>query len=88
MWELDHKEGWAPKNWYFRILVLEKTLESPLYCKESQPVYPKGDQTGAEVETPIFWPPDVKNWPIGNDPVGGKDWKQKGKGTAEDEVVR
>ena len=79
MWELDHKEGWAPKNWCFWTVVLEKTLESPLDCKEIQPVHPKGDQswvfigrTDAEAETPILWPPDVKNWLIGKDPMLGK----------------
>ena len=71
MWELDHIESWAPKNWCFRTVVLEKTLESPLDCKEIQPVHPEGNQswifiggTDAEAETPIFWPPDRKNWLI------------------------
>ena len=79
MWELDYKESWEPKNWCFWTVVLEKTLESPLDCKEIQPVYPKGDQswifigrTDAEAETPILWPPDVKNWLIGKDPEPGK----------------
>ena len=79
MWELDHKESWVPKNWCFWTVVLEKTLESPLDCKEIQPVHPKGDQswvfigrTDAEAETPILWPPDVKNWLIGKDPDAGK----------------
>ena len=94
MWELDHKEGWAPKNWCFWTVMLEKTLESPLDCKEIQPVHPKGDQswifigrTDAEVEAPTFWSPDVKNWLTGKDPNGGKDWRQEEKGTAEDKRV-
>ena len=94
MWELDHKESWAPKNWCFWIVVLEKTLESPLDCKEIQPVHPKGNQswmfigrTDAEAETPILWPPDVKNWFIGKDPDAGKDWRQEEKGTTEEEMV-
>ena len=86
MWELDHKESWAPKNWCFWTVVLEKTLESPLDCKEIQPVNPKGDQswifTGrTDAETPILWPPDVKNWLIGKDPDAGKDWGQEEKRT-------
>ena len=79
MWELDCEESWAPKNWYFWTVVLEKTLESPLDCKEIQPVHSEGDQswvfigrTDAEAETPILWPPDVKNWLTGKDPVLGK----------------
>ena len=95
MWELDCEEGWAPKNWCFWTVVLEKTLEHPLDCKEFQPVHPKGDQswvfiggTDAEAETPILWPPDVKSWLIGKDPDAGKDWGQKEKGTTEDEMVR
>ena len=94
MWELDYKESWVPKNWCFWTVVLEKTLESPLDCKEIQPVHPKGDQswvfierTDAEAETPIFWPPDVKSWLIGKDPDAGKDWVQEKKGTREDEMV-
>ena len=94
MWELDHKESWMPKNWYFWTSVLDKTLEIPLDCKEIQPVHPKGDQswvfigrTDAEAETPILWPPDVKNWLIGKDPDDGKDWRQEEKGMTEDEVV-
>ena len=82
MWELDYKEGWAPKNWSFWTVVLEKTLESPLDCKEIQPVNPKRDQswifigrTDAEAETPILWPPGVKNWLIWKDPDSGKDWR-------------
>ena len=93
MWELEFKERWAPKNWYFWTVVLEKTLESPLDSKESNPVHPKVNRswiligrTDAEAEAPIFWPPDVKNWLIGNDPDAGKDWKQE-KVTTEDEMV-
>ena len=84
MWELDHKEGWAPKNWCFSTVVLEKILESPLDCKEIQLVHPKGHQswvfvgrTDAEAEAPILWPPDVKSWLIGKDPDAGKDWGQE-----------
>ena len=94
MWELDNKESWAPKNWCFLTVVLEETLESPLDCKEIQPVNPQGNQswvfigrTDAEVETSIIWPPDVKNWLIGKDPDAGKDWRQEKKGTTEDEMV-
>ena len=94
MWELDYKESWVPKNWNFWTVVLEKTLEGPLDCKEIQPVNPKGDQswifigrTDVEAETPILWPPDVKSWLIWKDPVAGKDWMQKEKGTTEDEMV-
>ena len=94
MWELDYKESRVPKNWYFWSVVLEKTLESPLDCKEIQPVNPKGSQswifigrTDAEAETPTFWPPDVKNWLIGKDPLAGKDWRQEEKGMTEDEMV-
>ena len=94
MWELDYKESWAPKNWFFWTVVLEKTLESPLHCKEIPPVHPKGNKswifigrTDAIVETPIFWPPDVKNWLIGKDPDSGKDWRQEEKGMTEDEMV-
>jgi len=83
MWELDYKESWTLKNWCFWTVVLEKTLESPLACKEIQPVQPKGNQswifigrTDAEAEAPILWPPDVKNWLIGKDPDAGKDWRQ------------
>ena len=95
MWELDHKENWAPNNWCFWTVVLEKTLESPLDCKEIQPVHPKGNQTwtligrtDAEAETPILWSPDAKNWLIWEDPDAGKDWGQEEKGMTEDEVVR
>ena len=80
MWELDCEEGWAPKNWCFSTVVLEKTLESPLDCKEIQPVHPKGDQSwifigriDAEAETPVIWPLDAKDWLIGKDPDAGKD---------------
>ena len=94
MWELDCKESWALKNWGFWTVVLEKTLESPLDCKEIQPVHPKGDQswvfigrTDAEAEAPVLWPPDVKNWLTGKNPNGGKDWRREEKGTTEDEMV-
>ena len=94
MWELDYKESWVPKNWCFWTVVLEKTLESPLDCKESQPVHPKGDQswvfterTDVKAETPILWPPDVKSWLIWKDPDAWKDWEQEEKGTTEDEMV-
>ena len=93
--ELDHKESWAWKNWCFWTVVLEKTLESPLDCKEIQPVHPKGNQswmfterTDAKAEIPILWLPDVKNWLIGKDPDNGKDWRQQEKETSEDEIVR
>ena len=93
MWEFDHKESWALKNWCFWTVVLEKTLESPLDCKEIQPVHPKGNQfwiftgkTDAKAETPILWPPDVKNWLTGKDPDAEKDWRQEEKGTTEDEM--
>ena len=93
-WELDHKESWAQKNRCFWTMVLEKTLESPLYCKEIEAVHPKGDQswvfigrTDAAAETPVLWPPDVKSWLIGKDPDAGKDWGQEEKGTTEDEMV-
>ena len=79
MWDLDYKESWAPKNWSFWTVVLEKTLESPLDCKESKPVNPKGNQSwifigriDAETEAPVFWPPDMKNWLVGKDPDAGK----------------
>ena len=90
MWELDCKESWEPKNWCFWTVVLEKTLESPLDCKEIQPVHPKGDQAWifiGRTETPIFGPSHVKNWLIGKDPGAGKDWKQEEKGITEDEMV-
>ena len=84
MWDLDHKEGWMPKNWCFWTVVLEKTLESPLDCKKIQPVHPKGNQswiiigrTEAEAETPILWPPDANSWLIGKATYAGKDWRQE-----------
>ena len=94
MWELDYKESWELKNWCFWTVVLEKTLESPLDCKEIQPVHPKGDQswvfigrTDAKAETPILWPPHVKSWLIGKDSDAGRDWGQEEKGTTEDEMA-
>ena len=93
MWELDYKESWVPKNWCFWTVMLEKTLKSPLDCKEVQPVNPLGSQswifigrTDVEAETPILWPPDCKNWLIGKDPDAGKNWRQE-KGMAENEMV-
>ena len=93
-WELDYKESWAPKNWCFWTVVLEKMLESPLDCKEIQPVNTKGNQswifsgrTDVDAETPILWPPDARNWLIGKDPDAGKDWRQEEQGTTEDEMV-
>ena len=93
IWELNHKEGWMPKNWCFGTVVL-KTLESPLDCKEIQPVHPKGNQswlfigrTDAEAETPILRPPDVKNWLIWKDPDVGQDWGQEEKGITKDEMA-
>ena len=87
MSELDHKESWALKNQYFQTVVLEKTLDSPLGCKEMQPVHPKGDQswvfigrTDAEAETPTLWPPYMKSQLIGKDPDAGKDWRWEEKG--------
>ena len=94
MWELDHKESWALKNWCFWIVVLEKTLESPSDCHEIKPVNLKGNhswiligRTVAEAETPILWPPDAKSWLIWKDPDAGKDWGQEEKGVREDEMV-
>ena len=94
MWELDYKESWAPKNWCFQILVLEKTLESPLDTKEIKSVSPKGNQpwmfigrTDAEDEAPKLWPPDVKNWLVGKDPDAGKYWRREEKGMTENEMV-
>ena len=94
MWELNYKENWALNNWCFWTVVLEKTSESPLDCKEIQPVHPKGDQswlfigkTDAEAETPVLWPPGEKNWLIGKDPDTEKDWRQEEKGMTEDEMV-
>ena len=95
MCKLDHKIGWVSKNWCFWIVVLEKTLESPLVCKDIKQVKPKGNQpwmfigrTDAEAEAPILWPPDAKSQLFEKDPDIGKDWRQKGKGEAEDEMVR
>ena len=92
MWELDYKEGWAPKNWCFWTVVLEKTLEGPLDCKEIQPVHPKGNQswtfigrTDAKAETPILWPTDAKSWLIWKYPDVGKHWRQE---ETEDDMVR
>ena len=94
IWELDYRESWASKNGCFWPVVLKNTLESPLDCKEIQPVHPKGNQswvlikiTEAEAETPILWPPDVKNWLIEKDPDAGKGWKQEEKEMTEDEMV-
>ena len=94
MWELDHKEGWAPKNWCFQTVVLDKTLQSSMENKEIKPVHPKGNQpwmftgrTNAEAEASILWPPDAKSRLIGKDPDAGKDWGQEEKGTPEDEMV-
>ena len=92
MWELDHKDGWELKNWCFRIVVLEKTLESPLDCKEIKPVNPKGNQPWifverTDAEAPILWPLDVKNWLIWNDPDAGKDWRQEEKRATQGEMV-
>ena len=90
---LNHKEGWSPKNWNFWVVMLEKTLESHLDCKEIKPVNPKGNQswifigrTDAEAEVPILWPPDAKNWLLRKDPDAGKDWRRE-KGMTEDEMV-
>ena len=95
MWELDCKESWPPKNWCFWTVVLEKILESPLDCKEVQPVHPKGDQpwvfigrTDAKAKTPILWPPHAKSWLIGKDSDAGRDWGQEEKGTTEGEMAR
>ena len=94
MWELDCEESWMPKNWCFWTVVYEKTLESPLDSKETQPVHPKGDQswvfigkTDVEAETPILWPPNAKSWLTGKDLDAGKDWKQEEKGMTENEMV-
>ena len=94
LWELDYRESWAPKNWCFWTVVLEKTLESPLDCKEIQPVHPKWNQswifivrTNAEAEAPILWLPHVKNWLTEKDPDAGKDWRQEEKGVTEDEMA-
>ena len=94
MWELNYKESWAPKNWSFWTVGLDKTLESPLDCKEIQSVHPKGHQswgfigrTDVEAETPVLWPPHVKSWLIGKDPNAWEDWGQEEKGMTEDEMV-
>ena len=94
MWELDCEEGWVPKNWCFWTVVLEKTLESPLDCKEIQPGHPKGDQswvfigrTDVKAETQILRPPDAESWLIGKDPDAGRDCGQEKKGTTEDEMA-
>ena len=94
MWQLDHKEGWVPKNWCFQTVVLEKTLKRPLDSTEFKPVRPKGNQpwifigkTGVEAEASILWPPDVKSWLIGKDCNAGKDWRKEEKGAAGDEMV-
>ena len=92
MWELECEEGWALKNWCFWTVVLEKTLESPLDCKEIQPVHPKGHQSWVfigrtDAETPILWPPHTKSWLIGKDSDAGRDWGQEEKGTTEDEMA-
>ena len=93
MWELDCEESWTPKNWCFLTVLLEKTLESPLDCKEVQPVHPKGHKSwvfigrsDAKAETPIFWPFHAKSWLIGKDPDAGRDWSQEEKGPTEDEM--
>ena len=94
MWELGHKEGWVPKNWCFWTVMLEKTPESPLDCKEIQPVHSKGDrswifigETDTEAVAPILWPPEAKGGLIGKDPDAGKDWGQEEKGMTEDKMV-
>ena len=94
MWELDCEEGWAPKNWCFWTVVLEKTLESPLDCKKIQPVHSEGDQpwdffgrNDAKAETPVYWPPHAKSWLIGKDSDASRDWGQEEKGTTEDEMA-
>ena len=94
MWELDHKESWVLKNRCFWTVVLEKTLKSPLDCREIQPAHPKGNQswifigsTDAKAKTPILWPSDMKNWFIWKDPDSGKDWGQAEEGTTEGEMV-
>ena len=93
MWELNYKESLAQNNWCFWTVVLEKTLERPLDCKEIELIYPKGNQswisvgkTDAKAETPIFWPPDAKNWLIWKDLDAGIDWRWEEKGTTEDEM--
>ena len=93
MWELDNKESWASKDWCFWTVVLKKTLESPLDCKEIKPVNPNGNQLWifigrTDAKAPILWPPDSKSQLIGKDPDAGKDWRQKDKEAEEDEMVR
>ena len=94
MWELDCEESWVPKNWCFWTVMLEKTLESPLDCKEIRPMHPKADQscvfierTDAKAETPILWPPLAKSWLIGKDPDAGRDWGKEEKGITKDEMA-
>ena len=94
MWELDCEEIWVPKNWCFWTVVLEKTLKSPLDCKEIQPVHSKGEQSwdffgknDAKAETPVLWPPHAKSWLIGKDPEAGRDWGQDEKVMKEDEMA-
>ena len=92
MWELDYKESWVPKNWCFWTVVLEKALENPLCCKEIKPIHPKGNQSWivigrTDAKAPILWLPDTKNQLIRKDPDAGKDLRQKGKGTTEDEMA-
>ena len=94
MWELDHKQSWAPKNWCFWTVALQKTLESPLHSKKIKPVHPKGDQswvfigrTDIEADIPILWPPDPKGWFIWKGPDAEKDWRQEEKRMIEDEMV-
>ena len=94
MWEFYYKESWVPKNWCFCTVVLEKTLESPLDCKEIQPVHSEGDQpwdffgrNDAKAETPVLWPPHGKSWLIGKYSDAGRDWGQEEKGTTEDEMA-
>ena len=94
MWELDHKESWVPKHWCFWTVVLEKTLENPLDCKEIPPVHPEGDQswvligrTDVEAKTPLLLPPEMESWLIWKDPDAGKDWRQEEKGMTENEMA-
>ena len=94
MLESDQEEGWAPRNWHFQTVVLVKTVKSPLDCKETKPVNPKGSQplilfgrTDAEAETPVLWPPDAKSWLTGKESHAGKNWRQEENGLTEDEMV-
>ena len=94
MWELDYKQSWVPKSWCFWTVVLEKTLESPLDCKEIQPVHSEGDQSwvffgrnDAKAETPVLWPPHAKSWLIGKDSDAGRNWGQEEKKMTEDEMA-